>query len=182
MTLVAVSVGVVVAENVPLEAWITPVDAEKFCPVPPHCAPTAVPFHVPVAIVPSEVSDDVTIAAGSAVPVNPLAGIEGVPPRVYVPVNVPENAGAVADRSPLLNVWTLVQVFACPSAIDATTAPVVGLIVSVPSEFETLDIAPADIVLQPKPVPLVQIKALFAAEQEGTDCPDGVVAVRAPKI
>jgi hypothetical protein len=75
----------------------------------------------------------------------------------------------------------LVHVFAWPSAIDATTAPVVGLIVSVPSEFETLDIAPV-IVLQPKPVPLVQIKELFAAEQEGTDCPDGVVAVRAPKI
>ena len=82
MTLVAVMVGVVVAENVPLEAWITPVDAEKFCPVPPHCAPTAVACHVPVDSVPTDVSDDETMPDGSAVPVSPLAGIDGVPPRV----------------------------------------------------------------------------------------------------
>ena len=43
-----------------------------------------------------------------------------------------------------------VHVFAWPSAKDATTAPVVGLIVNVPSELETEDTAPP---LHAEPVP-----------------------------
>lgn len=37
-----------------------------------------------------------------------------------------------------VNVWPPVQVFACPRAIEPTTLPVVGDIVSVPSLFVTL--------------------------------------------
>jgi hypothetical protein len=39
---------------------------------------------------------------------------------------------------------------------------------------------PPLIVLQPKPLPLVQVSALVAPEQEGTGRPLGVVAVVAP--
>jgi hypothetical protein len=38
-----------------------------------------------------------------------------------------------------------------------------------------------EMVLQPKPVPLVQIRALDAPLQEGTASPEGVVAVSAPR-
>ena len=40
---------------------------------------------------------------------------------------------------------------------------------------------PAEIVLHPNPVPLVQIKAFVAPEQDGIAKPDGVVAVSAPR-
>ena len=51
-----VLVANVVITPVPEKYGIFPiVTAEKFCPVPPYCVPTAVPFHVPAAIVPTEV-------------------------------------------------------------------------------------------------------------------------------
>ena len=37
-----------------------PVEAEKFCPVPPKAVPMTVPFHTPVAMVPTEVEDEDT--------------------------------------------------------------------------------------------------------------------------
>jgi hypothetical protein len=40
---------------------------------------------------------------------------------------------------------------------------------------------PPEIVLQPKPVPLVQVSALETVEQEGNASPDGNVAVKAPR-
>jgi hypothetical protein len=82
LMLVPVNDGVVVTDHVPLDTEGMPVLADVFWPVPPHCAPTAVACHVPVDSVPTDVRDDDTIPDGNAVPVNPLAGIDGVPPRV----------------------------------------------------------------------------------------------------
>lgn len=58
-----------------------------------------------------------------------------------MPVSVPKIGAEV------LNVCCPVHVFACPSAREATTAPTVGEIVSVPSEFDTEDTAPAGVVV-----------------------------------
>ena len=41
---------------------------------------------------------------------------------------------------------------------------------------------PAEMVLQPNPVPLVQIKAFVVPLHDGTDNAEGVVAVNAPKM
>jgi hypothetical protein len=60
------------------------------------------------------------------------------------------------------------------AVVQTATWPLVGVPV-----FETLP--PLEIVLQPKPVPEVQIKAFVAPEHDGTARPEGVVAVNAPR-
>jgi hypothetical protein len=57
--------------------------------------------------------------------------------NVVDPVELPSSASAL-----LLWVCTPVQVLAWPRASEATTAPVVGLMVSVPSALLTLLTAP----------------------------------------
>ena len=92
-----------------------------------------------------------------------------------------EEPVIVAERIAELNVCAADHVFAWPSASDAITAPAVGLIVNVPSLFETDETAPVEIVLQPKPDPLVHVSAFEAPEQDGTASADGDVAVSAPR-
>src|ERR1019366_2690273 len=58
--------------------------------------------------------------------------------NVVAPVDDPSSS-----RSELACVCAAVHVFACPSASEATTAPVVGLIVSVPSLLDADDTAAA---------------------------------------
>jgi hypothetical protein len=61
-----------------------------------------------------------------------------MPPLVVVATPAVEQPERVRPES----VCVAVQVFACPSAREATTAPVVGEMVNVPSEFETEFTAP----------------------------------------
>lgn len=60
-----------------------------------------------------------------------------------------------------------------------TTIAAVVLVLLVSAE--KADEPPPDMVLQPKPVPVVQIRAFVAPEQDGIANPDGVVAVNAPR-
>jgi len=71
------------------------------------------------------------------------------PPLVVVATPAVEQPERVRPDS----VCVPVQVFAWPKARDATTAPDVGVIVNVPSEFETVFTAP-DPVPQADPVVL----------------------------
>ena len=62
----------------------------------------------------------------------------------------------------------------------AVTAPVEAeLLRMVPSPVKD-ETPPADMVLQPNPVPLVHVRALDAELHDGIERPDGVVAVVAP--
>jgi hypothetical protein len=70
------------------------------CPVPPFAIAIAVPFHTPVAIVPTAVKLDVTMAAGNAVPARLAAGNPVVlvnVPLVGVPNIGVTNVGDVAN-------------------------------------------------------------------------------------
>ena len=70
------------------------------CPVPPFAIAIAVPFHTPVAIVPTAVKLDVTMAAGNAVPAKLAAGNPVVfvnVPLVGVPNIGVTNVGEVAN-------------------------------------------------------------------------------------
>ena len=66
---------------------------------------------------------------------------------------------AVPEPQAAVNVCNPDQVFAWPNAREATTAPVVGEIVSVPSLFETEATAPRA-ALQPNPVVVDHVRAL----------------------
>jgi hypothetical protein len=86
LMLVPVNDGVVVTDHVPLDIDGMPVLADVFWPVPPHCAPIAVPFQTPVAIVPNEVRDDPVMPAGRDEPDKLPAGY----PVVMQPTPVPD--------------------------------------------------------------------------------------------
>ena len=62
----------------------------------------------------------------------------GEPTPVWpVEMKLPTIVEEACAKTPLPKVWRAVQVFACPRAKEATTEPVVGEMVSVPSEFAT---------------------------------------------
>lgn len=63
----------------------------------------------------------------------------------------------------------------------SVTAPVEAeLLIITPSPVNELTPPPPEIVLHPNPVPEVHISALVAPLHDGTDKPEGVVAVSAP--
>ena len=99
-----------------------------------------------VAGVPPPLDEPGTIHAPPVVVAKHVATMP--PPKVVVPVPVTARAVVVALTNVELvakrvvavaavNVCPPVQVFGCARAREATTAPLVGLMVSVPSEFET---------------------------------------------
>ena len=94
-------------------------------PVPPYVSAMAEPFHVPCVTVPSfEFPDTARLVVVAFVEVELM--IERL-----VSVLLAELT------KPAFNVCTAVHVFACPRLSDATTLPVVGETVSVPSELVT---------------------------------------------
>lgn len=82
--------------------------------------------------------------------------------------NVGEFASTGLPVPVAVTPWIVVDV------THSATCPLVGV-----PELDTLP--PAAMVLQPNPVPLVQISALVAPEHDGSARPEGVVAVSAPR-
>lgn len=74
----------------------------------------------------------------------PRAGVVNVGEvaNTIFPVPVAPDGVTPPMEMSVPKVWSAVHVFACPSAKEATTAPVVGDIVNVPSEFATEFTAP----------------------------------------
>jgi hypothetical protein len=77
---------------VPDEILGTPVDAELLSPVPPYCAPIAVPFQVPELMVPPETFRPLTAVALRLPPLR--VPPEMVPPEIVAPLMVELQASA----------------------------------------------------------------------------------------
>ncbi len=85
-----------------------PFDAVRLAFVPPYCSATGVPCHVPVPMVPTEVSEDDTTFEASVVPVSVPAGATtaAVPAAVMRPLPLTVKVG-IAVEDPKLPVLVL---------------------------------------------------------------------------
>lgn len=149
----------------PVPSPLTPVEIGRpvaLVRVPEDGVPKAPPLTTTDPAVPTLTPK----AVATPVPGVVVASALNEVPLVFVTVSEPVPVFSVASP-PIVTPDTVVPVeaytAACPAVPDVTVP------------------LPLEIVLQPNPVPVVQVRALDADEQEGSERPEGVVAVKAPR-